>query len=624
MEPATAETHAPWWPLIDKAPVAIFCYDVGGRRFSYVNAKFAETLGYTVRELLDLDVADVITEVIDDDHRDVVNEMIRRREAGDDREVRYITKVRCRDGTVLDAEIHSSLAGAGRMVIGVAVDMTTQVASSRHLAEREEYLRALTDHLSEVIAIVSRDCVLTYISPSVARALGYQPDELTGRATWATVHPDDAGPFRAALRELARGGTFECTEVRYRHQDGRWRTFEVEAANRLDHPQIRGLFLNLHDVTDRKRMESELAQLHRLTSLGRLAAQVAHEFNNVMMGIQPMVEAIRRRADDDATLLRFTDVIATSLQRGKRITTDILRFGRPAQLSLRPVNVQELMQKVADEIRPLLGDRVAVELCVDDPHAQVLADPAQLAQVLMNLTLNAHDAMEEEGGVVTLAALGRADAFVHIRVTDTGSGIPPTDVPSIFEPFFTTKHRGTGLGLSVVFQVVAAHHGHISVESEPEKGTTFHLYIPAVAGSGAQRAPFTPNAREERLQPLRVLIVDDEEPVTRGLQLSLEADGVTVQTVATGAEVLPTIAAFRPDVVVLDLSLPDADGRDVYRRIAAECAVAVIFSSGHASESDIANLVAPPRTAFLLKPYATDELLETMHRLLGAAEPSHA
>lgn len=629
MQPA-ADRQQLFLPLIDKAPAAIFCCEVGGRRFSYVNAKFAETLGYTVPEVLDLHS---VTDVIPEDQREVVNEMIRQREAGDDREVRYITKVRCRDGTVLDAEIHSAIAGtgSGRMVVGVAVDMTTQVASSRHLTEREEYLRALTEHLSEVIAIVSRDCVLIYISPSVARVLGYEPDELLGRATWATVHSDDAGPFRAALLELARGGAFETAEVRFQHKSGQWRTLEVAAANLLEHPQIRGLVLNLHDITDRKRMERELAQLHRLTSLGRLAAQVAHEFNNVMMGIQPMVEAIRRRATGDATILRFTDVIASSLQRGKRVTTDILRFGRPAQPSLRPVDVHDLIQKAADEIRPLLGERVRLELSVPDPRAHVLADPAQLTQVLMNLALNARDAMESDGGTVTLEARpardgesGRAGAFVYIAVADTGSGIAANDLPYIFEPLFTTKHRGTGLGLSVVFQVVAAHQGHISVDSEPGKGTTFHLFIPAVPAGAVLDEEAPPDERVERAQPLRVLIVDDEEAVTRGLRLSLEAGGLEVQTVGTGAEVLPAIAAFRPDVVVLDLSLPDDDGRAVYQRIAATSAIPVIFSSGHASEADIAKLVAPSRTAFLLKPYATEELLDAMHRLLGNRERSHA
>lgn len=622
------DTH-PSWPPLDEAPVAVFCYDVEGRRFVYVNAKFAEILGYTEREVLDLrSMSDIVAE----DQREIASELIRRREAGDDRDARYLIKVRCRDGSVLDAEIHSSVAETsfGRLVIGVGVDMTTQVASKRHLTEREEYFRTLTDHLVEVIVILSPDCVLTYISTSVSRVLGYTPDELLGRSTWVTVHPDDAEALRTRLLELTRGGLFECMEVRCQHKDGHWRTLEVTAANLLDHPLIRGLVLNLHDVTDRKRMERELGQLNRLTSLGRLSAQVAHEFNNVMMGIQPMVEAVRRRAGHDATLIRFTDVISASLQRGKRITTDILRFGRPAQPTLRPIEVRDLMDQAADEIRPLLADRVALELFIADPRAHVLADRAQLTQVLLNLAVNARDAMEDGRGTVRLEARparegesGHAGAFVHFAVSDTGSGIAANDLPYIFEPLFTTKQRGTGLGLSVVFQVVAAHQGHISVESERGKGTTFHLFIPAVAATAPAEPDDSRNELPARAQPLRVLIVEDENTVARGLRLSLEAAGIDVQTVDTGAAALPAITAFRPDVVVLDLSLPDEDGRAVYQRIAAKSSIPVIFSSGHATENDIAALMASPRTAFLLKPYATEELLETMHRLLADREGSH-
>lgn len=615
------EERAASRPLIDDAPVAVFCYCLDCSRFMYVNAKCAQTLGYTIEEILGLQS---VTDIIPDDQRAAVEEMIRRREGGDDRQVRYTTKVRCRDGTVLDAEVHSTIAniGAERHVIGVAIDVTSQTATSWQLREREEYFRALTDHLSDVIAIINRDGVLTYVSPSVARVVGHQPEDLLGRTTWATVHPSDAERFHEALSALARDGRFEPSEVRFRHRNGNWRTLEVIASNLLDHPQIRGLVLNLHDITDRKRMEQELRQLDRLTSLGRLSAQVAHEFNNVMMGIQAIVEAIRRQAHDDAALIRFTDVIAASLKRGKQITTDILRFGRPAQVAPRPVAVQELMQQAADEARPMLGEKIELELSAPDAPLHVRADPAQLTQVLINLALNARDAMEPRGGTLAVEArracegeIPQAERFVHIAVRDTGSGIAPDDLPYIFEPLFTTKQRGTGLGLSVVFQIVAAHEGHVSVDSEPGSGTTFHLFIPAVEAPSPRETP--PACERKRRQSLRLLLVEDEEAVATGVRWSLEAAGIEVRTVASAAEVMPAVTGFRPDIMVLDLSLPDGDGRAVYERVSAAFPIPVIFSSGHASEADIARLDQPSRTAFLMKPYPTDELLDTIDRLLA-------
>jgi two-component system, cell cycle sensor histidine kinase and response regulator CckA len=614
------EERAACRPLIDDAPVAVFSYCVDSARFTYVNAKFAQTLGYKADEILALES---VTDIIPEDQRAAVQEMIRRREAGDDREVRYTTKVRCRDGTVLDAEVHSSIAdlASGRLVIGVAIDVTSQTAASWQLREREEYFRALTDHLSDVIAIINSDGVLTYVSPSVERVLGHPPEDLLARTGWANVHPSDAERFSAAVSALARHGKFEPSEYRFQHRGGSWRTLEVIASNLFEHPQIHGLVLILHDITDRKRMEQELGQLHRLTSLGRLSAQVAHEFNNVMMGIQPIVEAIRRRAQNDATLIRFTDIINASLKRGKTVTTDILRFGRPAQVAPRSVAVQELIGQAADEIRPVLGEKIKLELSTPDAPLPVRADSAQLTQVLINLALNGRDAMDGRGGTLTLEArpardgeIAHAEQFVHVAVSDTGSGIASEDLPYIFEPLFTTKQRGTGLGLSVVFQIVAAHEGHISVDSEPGAGTTFHLFIPNAPGTPAEDEAATAH-RRRRPQSPRLLLVEDEEAVATGLRWSLEAAGIEVRVVATGAEVMPALAEFRPDVMVLDLSLPDEDGRSVYRRVSAAFPIPVIFSSGHASEADIAQLMQPSRTAFLMKPYATEELLETVDRL---------
>jgi PAS domain S-box-containing protein len=614
--------------LVNEAPVAVFRYGISSGRLSYVNAKFAQSLGYTVREILELDS---VTDLIAEDQRDEMREMIQRREAGDDREVHYVTKVRCRDGSLLDAEVFGSVADidGGRIVIGAAVDVTTKIAANRQLREREEYFRALTDHVSDVIAIISSEHVLTYISPSVHRVLGLAPEELLGKVTWATIHPEDRERLSAALMNMARGHEFHPAEYRFQHTNGTWRTLEVVATNLLEHRHIRGLVLNLHDITERKRMEQELAQLHRLTSLGRLSAQVAHEFNNVMMGIQPIIEMIRRRATDDPMLLRFTDVIASSIRRGKRITTDILRFGKPAQLALRAVDVDDLLHQAADEIRPMLGERINLQLSPAATPMHVSADPAQLAQVLINLALNARDAMEAHGGTLTLEArparegeIADPAAFVHFTIADTGAGIASEDLPYIFEPLFTTKQRGTGLGLSVVFQIVTGHRGRISVDSEPGKGTTFHLFIPAISVSTREDET---SAGEEIATPqrtVRVLIVEDEEAVAIGLRWSLEAEGMQVHVVGKGADALPAIAAFRPDVMVLDLSLPDEDGRAVYQRISAASPLPVIFSSGHASEADVQKLVESSRTAFLMKPYAIEELLAAIHRLVKGQKHS--
>gem|GEM_PF-516745 len=608
-------------PMLDAMPVALFGYGIAHGRLSYVNQKFAATLGYDVDEILALpSVLDIIAE----DQRDLVAEMLRCRESGDERSSRFVVGVRRKDGTLLQAEVHGSVAdhAGGRIVIGAAVDVTSHMASHRQLRDREEYFRALTDHLSDVIAIIDGGHAVTYLNSCIERLLGYEREELIGRLFPDAfhLHPDDRERLMTALRQLVGNGQMPAAEYRFQHENGRWLTFEVRGTNLLGDGPIRGLLIHLHDITDRKRMEQELAQQQRLTSLGRLSAQVAHEFNNVLMGIQPVVELMRRQSGADPSLIRFTGAISGSIARGKRITADILRFGRPAQPTFHSVAVGTLIRQAADEIRLLLGNDILLDVMVEPESVFIRADAAQLLQVLINLALNAKDAMHNSG-ILTLSArraeegeIADARKFIHLMVRDTGSGIAPHDLPYVFEPLFTTKNSGTGLGLSVVLQIVAAHGGHITVDSESGCGTSFHLFIPAAESTPSIAEPAAasePGALPP--VPLRVLIVDDEESVSQGLRWALEAEGMTVRVAARGAEVAPAIAEFAPDIVVLDLSLPDESGRSVHERIMATTSLPVIFSTGNAS--DIESLTDVSRTAFLRKPYGIEELLATIKRL---------
>jgi PAS domain S-box-containing protein len=626
----SSEQHRWLQTLIDQSTVAMYALD--GDRFSFVNAKFAAVLGYTKEEILALGS---VTEIIVDEQREFVREMIRRRDAGDDSDVRYAAHVRCKDGSIVEAEIHGSAVyvDGRRIIIGAAVDITGQATASRRAKEGKEYFRALTENVSDVIAILDPEGRVTYISPSAERVLRYSAEELTGSSHFALVHPDDRDRVVASFERLVAAGPnpVSCEPYRLRRKDGAWRLLESVGVNLLHHPQVHGLVVSTRDVTERKALEQELEQLHRVTSLGRLAAQVAHEFNNVLMGIQPVVEVIRRYGANNPQLLRFSDLVAASISRGKRITTDILRFGRPAQLTLQPVRVGDLIRQVSEEIRPMLPDRITLSVDTGEllKDVAVSADRAQLSQVLVNLALNARDAMLASGGNLTLGVspdqpLELQPRFIHFTVTDTGEGIASENLPHIFEPLFSTKKIGTGLGLSVVFQIVAAHGGHISVESEPGIGSTFHLFIRSSVETGSPEEPAVSHQEAElpkaMLETLRVLLVEDDEAVACGLQWILEADGIDVHVVGKGADVMPAMFKLRPDVIVLDLHLPDETGGKVYERIAAHSRVPVIFSSGHAFEREIKELLNNPRVAFLMKPYSADELLRTIHQVLHSKE----
>jgi PAS domain S-box-containing protein len=459
--------------VVDGLPIAVYAIDED--RFVYVNSKFADTLGYMIEEILGLESA---VKVIPDGQKKIVSEMLRRRAAGLLGEFRYITTARRRDGTLVDAEIHGSEADIDgrRVAIGAAVRVAPHLELSRQLNEREQYFRALTEGISDVIFILDPLGVVTYVSQSVEKHLGGHSTDWHDRPLIDVVHPDDRERFSRALNAVLAAGSFGPEEFCMRSESGSWRDIEVAATNLLAHPQVQGLVFNVRDVTERKKIARDAVHAQRLSSVGRVASQVAHEFNNALMGIQANAEVLRRKLTQNVELHRSLDGIATSLARAKQITSDILEFGRTPRLDLQSVRADDIVRQTLEGMGPQLPAtiRVNAELAETPP---ILADPSRLSQVLVNLALNAKDAMAKTGGTLTIATSIEGDA-VHLKVTDTGEGIPPENLDLLFEPLFTTKKKGSGIGLSVVHQIVTAHGGHIFVESAAGKGTTFDISIP--------------------------------------------------------------------------------------------------------------------------------------------------
>jgi CheY-like chemotaxis protein len=317
--------------------------------------------------------------------------------------------------------------------------------------------------------------------------------------------------------------------------------------------------------------------------------------------------------------------MTASVERGRRITHDILRFSRPAEPSFKNVDVQDLLHAAAEEIRPRLAG-ATLEILVPEEPLSIYADRGQIMQVLINLATNASDAMRARGGTLTISAAGRdtsapfrtlldAQPFVHFTVTDSGEGIAPEDLEHVFEPMFTTKRTGTGLGLSVVHQVVTLHNGHVFVESTRGKGTSMHVFLPR-----ATSAPETDGvaAPAQVAPPLRVLIVEDDATVAEAILAALDGEGMLLRAAQRGDEGLALVEEFEPDLVLLDMRLSDADGREVYEEIAARRPdLPVIFSTGHSIERDLAEYLRRPNVGFLLKPYTLDELLKKILEVIG-------
>ena len=317
------------------------------------------------------------------------------------------------------------------------------------------------------------------------------------------------------------------------------------------------------------------------------------------------------------------------MKRGKRITADILRFTQPAEPVLAEFDAAAWIHTVAYEARSLLGPKYDVSVDVPKKPVRIVADAGQLHQSLINLIVNARDAMPD-GGPMTLRVASNAGAstfdagvldkperFAHFVVEDRGQGIQPEIARHIFEPLFTTKKTGTGLGLSVTRHVVKHHGGEIFVDSTVGSGTKFHIFIP-LADEKRQPADASPaEAATEARRYRRILLVEDEPSVASGIAALLEIEGVDVTVVENGKDVLAAIEQSRPDAVILDIGLPDMDGTRVFDAVAREHPdLPVVFSSGHADESKLEKYLSDPHVGFLLKPYDLDALLSTLDRVV--------
>ncbi|HEY6842747.1 MAG TPA: response regulator, partial [Thermoanaerobaculia bacterium] len=441
------------------------------------------------------------------------------------------------------------------------------------------------------------------------------------------VHPEDIERVETIRNEAWETGQASwSTEYRMRRADGTYaHVFHRALILRDAEKKPIRIVGALLDMTERKQLVDQLEQAKRVSSLGRVAASIAHEFNNILMGIQPNVEVIQRSSPTG--LRTVTENIVRAVQRGKRVTDEILRFTRPAEPNLQSLDVAEFLAKWREETESLLG-LVELEIDVPEEPIHVSADPMQLVQIFTNLALNARDAMQDRPGRLAISAhvsksfgsfpfgvVKSPDRFVHLTVADEGCGISADRLNHIFEPLFTTKRGGIGLGLAVTYQIVTRHQGHIFVESEVGKGSTFHVFIPAALPDTVQAmSGEASNAAAIK----RLVLVEDEPAVASGIAMLLEMEGIDVTTVYTGADAIPAIDTKEPDAVILDIGLPDMDGVGVYLEIQRRWPnLPVLFSSGHGDSAKLETYLSKPNVGFILKPYDFDAMRLQLTKLVG-------
>jgi len=452
---------------------------------------------------------------------------------------------------------------------------------------------------------------------------------MEGMLRW--VHPDDletvmsARAIDASKPDESKDGVLDV-QVRVIRSDGKQRIVRGRSQlvrNSLGQPiRVVGTLKDVTESIEAKERETklrlQLGEAQRLSELGRVAANIAHEVNNVLMAIGPQAELVDRAVPGNIHVQAAATRIRGAVSRGRRITEEILRFTHPREPEILDIDARQWLTGVVDEVRTIVPSKIDVILDLPAEPVVIQGDQAQLQQVILNLCSNACNAMAE-GGVMTIRLEKTASPFVNVTVTDTGTGIAKGVLPRIFEPLFSgNPARGSGLGLAVARQIVTLHGGSLDAFSEPGHGSTFTVRLPRVVDP----RPAPANAPAEAVLPTapcrRVLLVEDNDEVSAGIAALLELEGIEVQIAREGGGVPEAIRNFSPDAVVLDVTLPDISGTVVFAMIRGEWPdLPIVISTGQMCDPSIFALERQPHTEFLMKPYASADLLERIGRIVA-------
>jgi two-component system, cell cycle sensor histidine kinase and response regulator CckA len=538
-------------------------------------------------------------------------------------------------------------------------DLQAEVAKLK--AERDELKRALQEAEVYRLAVqhspLGMMCVslrsgrYAFSNPAHAALLGYTPEEIVAsdpHQRWLQItHPEDIKRELADHERLAKGEiSTVMSERRCVRKNGeqRWTQVTVEGV-RDDDGRPAYLFVYMADTHEqhlaaesRQRLEAELRQSQKLESLGRLAGGVAHDFNNRLLIIMCYAEAIRASLPRDIPMAHHIGMVIESAQRAAELTRHLLAFSRRQVLKPQAFDLNRAVEGMRRLLGRVIGEHIELVTVPEAKHP-VFADPGQIEQVILNLALNARDAMPRGGRLlaetrdvaVQAGASGGVPPgdYVALFVEDTGTGIPADVLPRIFEPFFTTKAvgSGTGLGLSTVEGIVRQSGGSVCVESQPGKGTRFTIYLPRASAVVAQ----PPQGRHEVApQPLRfetVLVCDDDAAVRELLVDLLRIRAYNVLEARDGRDALEVAARHqgRIDLLITDLVMPELGGAELARRLrAAHPEVRVLYVSGYTEDETLLSGALDGRELFLGKPFMPGELVRAVHTLLldSAAPPA--
>ncbi len=528
-------------------------------------------------------------------------------------------------------------------VWGTQRDISEAKRSQELLRQSEEKFRLLFEESQDAILMTTPDGQVVDINEAGLELLGYASKAEVCRANIARdiyVNPEEREIFKQIL---ARHGYVIDFEFTVKRRDGQQRiVLESASAERDESGTIVSYRAFVRDITERKMLEDQLRQAQKMEGIGTLAGGIAHDFNNLLGIILGYATLLESPGIEPAKFRQSIDVIKKAVDRGANLVRQLLTFARKADPSFRSVHLHETIIELVKMLRQTFPKTITITTELDEHLPSVIADSTQLHQALLNLCVNARDAMSEEyggtgvgtltlqTGVVPGSALRQAhatagaDEYILIKVSDTGVGMDEATRGRIFEPFFTTKGlgKGTGLGLAVVYGVVNSHHGFVNVESEVGKGTSFILYLPVQSRKliTPKEPPRAEKAASEGKK--KILVVEDEELLCELLKNFLQEQGFDVLTAHDGQEALDCYESRRAeiDLVLSDMGLPRLGGWEMFQKMRElNPEVRAILASGYFDPNLKMDLLKAGAMDFVQKPYNTDYILQRIHEILSTA-----
>ena len=534
------------------------------------------------------------------------------------------------------------LASCLIVVLVVVFWQNRRILAARRVAEqagellrtRESHFRTLLEHSADLIAVIDRNNVITYVSPSSPHVLGWESCDLMGKNLQDLLHAEDRQVFEAAIANMLLQVDLPL-RIRFRllHREKDYCTFQAFVRWLPQGGGPASVLINGHDITSESRLQEQLQQAQKMEAVGRLAGGIAHDFNNLLTVINGYSQMLIARARTSDPVVEKLNQILKAGERAARLTQQLLAFSRKQVIVPRNVDLNVAIIETLEMLHRVMGEDITISTVLDPELGTVLVDPDQMNQVIMNLAVNARDAIPH-GGKLLLetqnVALGTDYVSIHpevipgryvlMAVTDTGIGMDNATMQCIFEPFFTTKRtgKGTGLGLATVHGIVRQSGGWVWVYSEPGKGTTFKIYLPRTdARPEAAQSEVAPALM--RMEGRTILVVEDEDEVRLLMLDVLRGQGYRVLPAVSGEDAMRVAEEYSGsiDLLLTDVVLPGITGPQLAERLRPlREGFKVLYTSGYTENVVVHHGVLKPGFRYLPKPFTPEGLALKVHDIL--------